>query len=267
MQRHVALDGFRGMAVAVIVVFHLFPRASPGGAVGLTMFFVLSGFLITSVILANVERYGRFTASRFWEARARRIVPAALMTTAAISILRVTTDLFPWTDRHDALATVLQYNNWHFLYPSRQDQEMLGQISALRHMWSLAVEEQFYFAVAIVSTTVALVGRDVRRWLMGLAVVGMAVSWALPAIVDLRYERIFFATDTRSGEILAGVLLATVMFGRSVDWSVPLRVPRLRRRGRSRSWPCSTGRRALTRSSSATTTSCCRSCPHSPCRV
>lgn len=225
--RYPSLDGFRGIAVAVIVLFHLYPRVAPGGAVGLSMFFTLSGFLITTVILVNAERNGRFVARQFWDARARRIMPAALAATAAISVLRVTTDLFPWTRRFDGVATLLQYNNWYFLFPSREDEEMLGQISGVRHMWSLAVEEQFYLAAAITTVVVAWFARDIRRALMWIAVVGMVASWALPALVQLPYDRIFFGTDTRSGEILAGVFLATLLYGRSPQWKSVLRIPLL----------------------------------------
>lgn len=224
--RFPALDGFRGLAVAFIVLFHLFPRVAPGGAVGLSMFFTLSGFLITTVILDNVQRNGRFSAAQFWDARARRILPAALVTTATISVLRVTTSAFPWTGPRDALATLLQYNNWHFLFPSRQDEEMLGQISGVRHMWSLAVEEQFYLGAAVLAVILTWMARDIRRSLVWIALAGMVASFAMPAIVDLRYERIFFATDTRSGEILAGVFAAALLYAQpNRKWVFDHRMP------------------------------------------
>jgi peptidoglycan/LPS O-acetylase OafA/YrhL len=211
-----ALDGLRGAAVAVVVLFHL-GRLS-GGFLGVDLFFVLSGFLITSLLVAERAGTGGIALGRFWARRARRLLPALFVVLLAVAFLIVT--LTPAGDRPtfrgEALATLGYAANWQAMLDETGYWDMFLQPSPLDHMWSLAIEEQFYVAwPLVVAGLFALAGR--RRWsgtrvVAGASLAGAAVSFAVLATVysPLDTNRAYYGTDSRVGPTLLGAALAAV---------------------------------------------------------
>ncbi|MBX3263685.1 MAG: acyltransferase [Labilithrix sp.] len=209
-----ALDGIRGLAVLAVVAFHA-DAALAGGYLGVDLFFVLSGYLITSILLREVEASGRVDLRAFWARRARRLLPALLVLMPAIAVYaRV------WAApgelaglRADALATLGYVANWRAIYAGKSYWEIFQAPSPLEHTWSLAIEEQFYVAWPLVVALVLVrLGRTRRTLLVvsaGLALVSaarMILLWD-----PERTSRVYMGSDTRAAAILAGVVLATVL--------------------------------------------------------
>jgi peptidoglycan/LPS O-acetylase OafA/YrhL len=145
------LDGLRAIAVAGVFLYHARPHADgspylPGGFLGVDLFFVLSGYLLTSLLLVEWEAGNRIDLRRFWLRRARRLLPALVVVVLAALILA---SIFARTDlgrtRGDAVSSLLYYTNWHLIVANHSYFTLMGRPSLLQHLWSLAVEEQFYF--------------------------------------------------------------------------------------------------------------------------
>ncbi|HRD99921.1 MAG TPA: acyltransferase, partial [Ilumatobacteraceae bacterium] len=145
-----ALDGVRAVAVAVVLLFHLGLSWMPGGYLGVSVFFTLSGFLITALVVREVEHTGRVSIGAFYTRRLKRLLPASLTCLAAVSVLGAAG---VWTGvanlRRDLLGALLQVANWVQLLAGESYTELqskrAGIISPLDHYWSLAIEEQFYW--------------------------------------------------------------------------------------------------------------------------
>jgi peptidoglycan/LPS O-acetylase OafA/YrhL len=209
-----ALDGLRGLAVVAVLLFHL-GRLS-GGFLGVDLFFVLSGFLITSLLVAEHTKRGRIDLRRFWARRARRLLPVLFLLLVGVGALLLW--FTPAGDRPrfrwDALATVGYFTNWNRMVADIGYWESFAQKSPLDHTWSLAIEEQFYVVWPIVA--VLVLGAALRseanrsRWLGIGALVGAAISFGLLAFTysPIDTNRAYFATDTRLGPTLMGAALA-----------------------------------------------------------
>jgi peptidoglycan/LPS O-acetylase OafA/YrhL len=205
-----ALDGVRALAVAGVLLYHGGVAWLPGGFLGVDLFFVLSGFLITSLLLAEREATGRIDLGRFWVRRARRLLPAAF---AVIGVCLVVVALLPPGEaartRADALASLGYVNNWHQVLAERSYFESFGRPSLLEHLWSLAVEEQFYLLwPLLLGFGLSRLGR--RR----TAIVTLTAAAASGLAMGLLFEpgsdpsRVYFGTDTHASGLLAGALLA-----------------------------------------------------------
>jgi peptidoglycan/LPS O-acetylase OafA/YrhL len=211
--RHVpALDGLRGAALLGVLFFHA-NGALPGGYLGVDLFFVLSGFLITSLLLAEHRDTGRIALSSFWVRRARRLFPALLSLMPAVAV-------YSWFFagpgelpglRADALATLAYVANWRAVFSHKSYWELFATPSLLEHTWSLAIEEQFYVVWPLVVVLVLRrrTSRSILALALGLTALSMAAMLALfdPAQVS----RVYLGTDTRAAGILAGAALATVL--------------------------------------------------------
>jgi len=206
------LDGLRALAVAGVVLYHAGVSWMPGGFLGVDVFFVLSGYLITSLLLAERRREGSVGFKAFWLRRARRLLPAVLLVVfvcllAASTIAR--DDLA--RTRGDALASLVYLTNWHLIAASHSYFNAFGRPSLLQHLWSLAVEEQFYlFWPLILLGSLKLVG---RRYTVLLTVVLALSSTALMWILynpNQDPSRVYYGTDTRASTLLVGALLAFV---------------------------------------------------------
>jgi peptidoglycan/LPS O-acetylase OafA/YrhL len=207
-----ALDGLRGLALLAVLFFHA-NGALRGGYLGVDLFFVLSGFLITSLLLAEHAATGAIALSSFWIRRARRLFPALLSLMPAIALY---SRFFAHPDelarvRADALTTLGYMANWHAIFSQKSYWELFAAPSPLEHTWSLSIEEQFYVVWPI--AVALLLRRRSPGSVLALALVLVALSVAqMLALFDPdRTSRVYLGTDTRAAGILAGAALATVI--------------------------------------------------------
>ena len=207
-----ALDGLRALSVAAVVAFHL--GRLHGGFIGVDIFFVISGFLITRLLLAERERSGLVDLVHFWGRRFKRLLPALLVViTAVVVAARWWMPSWRWSDlRTDALATLAYVANWRFVF-SGQSYFSEGVVpSPLRHAWSLAIEEQFYVLwPLIVLGILKLVERRYRLVLLVVSGVGALLSagWMAVSVgLGTDLSRLYYGTDTRAFALLAGAWLA-----------------------------------------------------------
>ncbi len=214
-----ALDGLRGLAVAAVVVYHLSPDLLPGGFLGVSVFFVLSGYLITSLLLGEGQTTGRIGLTRFWGRRFRRLLPAALVGLAvAVAVAAVAGDAHQLrTLPGDVTAAALYVANWRFIVQGAPYGAHYLQPSVVQHYWSLAIEEQFYVVVALVAAALARFARRRSTWLAVFGALALASMAATVALGPADHTRIYFGTGTRAFELLAGALLAVVVNGRIGD--------------------------------------------------
>jgi len=210
------LDGLRALAVTAVVLYHLDLPWIPGGFLGVDAFFVLSGFLITTLVLEEVERTGRLSYRQFYLRRARRLLPALwllLLTVSAASLLFMREELTEL--RGDVAAALLYVSNWWYILADQSYFEFTGRPALLQHLWSLAVEEQFYLVwPAVVVIAMATGRRRVRRIELVLAVASTVwMAWlslrsGFPVPNDP--SRVYYGTDTHAMGLLVGAALATV---------------------------------------------------------
>ena len=207
-----ALDGLRGAAVVAVVAFHF--GWLPGGWLGVDAFFTLSGFLITSLLLAEAGAAGdgRIDLRSFWRRRVRRLQPAALVAVAAIVATA------PWwappgtgaSVWREALAALGSVANWQALW-ARHPYAAGSAPSAFEHFWSLAIEEQFYVVWPLVLVALAAWRRCDRRTVAIVAGAGTLLSWSTLALHHGALQRAYLGTDGRIGSILLGCALAAAL--------------------------------------------------------
>lgn len=204
------VDGLRALAVGAVVVYHFGAAWLPGGFLGVDVFLVISGYLITSLLLAELRQSGRIDLKRFWLRRCRRLLPALFLMLAVVMLAMVIFHPGEVAQLHGALLASMGYvANWYFAFANVPYFEQFGRPSVLQHLWSLAVEEQFYLLwPPIMAVGMTLFGR--RHLLIGVlaGIVGSTIlSWVLyEPLVDP--SRIYYGTDTRAVGLLAGVALA-----------------------------------------------------------
>jgi peptidoglycan/LPS O-acetylase OafA/YrhL len=222
VRRHIAaLDGLRGAAVCGVLAFHL--GELHGGYLGVDLFFVLSGYLITSLMLSESARSGRVDLGAFWARRARRLLPALFLVVAAVAVYAAGEPQGVALDalRADALATLGYVANWHSLWSDTSYWELFSAPSLLAHTWSLAIEEQLYVLWPLVVVGVLRVGRRRLQPLFVTTLVLAAASWTVMSLVHVAggdTARAYFGTDTRAGAVLIGAALATW-----IAWRGPVR--------------------------------------------
>ena len=202
-----ALDGMRAIAVLLVILFHLRVPGFRAGFVGVDIFFVLSGFLITSLLLQEVRRTGRVSLPAFWARRARRLLPALVLVLLTVGVATAMTATYTEraSMRGDLLATTGYVANWHFIETSTYFAD-IGVDSSLEHTWSLAIEEQFYLLWPLLVSAVAAMGVRARLGVGTLALIWVIASAALLALLwapgDV--ERAYMGTDARIFEPLLG---------------------------------------------------------------
>ena len=208
--RYAGLDGLRAIAVALVVVYHLFPPAIfPGGFVGVDVFFVISGFLITTILLREHAATGRIRLGEFWKRRARRLIPALVLVVTVCSTLAwlVGGDALLRLGRQVVGALTFSYN-WVSI-AGDGDYFSSGAPELFRNFWSLAVEEQFYVLWPLVLPLFLLLP---HRWARAAAALALATASAVWMAVVVSGggdpTRAYFGTDTHSFGILLGVALA-----------------------------------------------------------
>lgn len=202
------LDGLRGVAVIMVLVFHSGLGWLPGGFLGVSIFFTLSGFLITSLLLGEIESSGRIDVGPFWSRRLRRLLPASLAAVALVVLVApwLTTAVEEGRLRGDAVAGALYVSNWRYVSANVSYEELFATVSPLLHLWSLAIEAQLYLVLPIV--IMAAASRGLRRRGIGLILTGCAAASTLVSVVFLSGDRLYYGTDARAAELLAGAVLA-----------------------------------------------------------
>ena len=210
------LDGLRAVAILGVLFYHAGWEWMPGGFLGVDVFFVLSGFLITSIILEEYDRTGRINFKQFYLRRARRLLPALFLMLAVVGLLA----LIVYRDAarsfaSDAVSALLYTTNWWYIIAEQSYFEYTGRPALLKHLWSLAVEEQFYLiwpAIAFI-----LMRRGGRRAVRWVAIVLAVLSTAWMTYLAIRNQfpeyndpsRIYFGTDAHAMGLLVGAGLAT----------------------------------------------------------
>ncbi|MFT3863128.1 MAG: acyltransferase family protein [Solirubrobacterales bacterium] len=206
------IDAMRALAVLAVFGYHAGLDWVPGGFLGVDVFFVISGYLITSLLLREFRGTGSIKLGRFWIRRARRLLPAVgVLIAVAMVVSAIAEPDKIGQIRGDALASLFYFANWHFIFAHTSYFEQFGRPSLFTHLWSLSVEEQFYlFWPLIFAAGMKLLGRG--RLLLGV-LIGAAGSVALAWILfDPGHDasRIYYGTDTHAVGLLAGVALALV---------------------------------------------------------
>ena len=240
MQRVRGLDGLRAVAVLGVLGYHADLSWLPGGFLGVDAFFVLSGYLITGLLLAEWQDRGRVDFARFYRHRARRLLPGLLLmlVLASVAAMQLAPDSVAQV-RRDLFGAVGYFSNWHSIVAHQSYFERTGRPPLLLHLWSLAVEEQFYLFWPPLLLLVLLSARRLgaagqRRAVVRVAVAGAVASTAVMAVLSVRSgypvpndpSRVYYGTDTHAFGLLLGAALAAV-------WPLG-RLPRLTARRRWR---------------------------------
>lgn len=206
------LDGLRTIAVYAVLVYHARAQAFAGGFIGVDLFFTLSGFLVTGVLLAELDQHGRIRLARFYARRVRRLLPAAAVMVVGTSLAALL--IIPAADRgqlaDDATASSLWFANWHFIAEFNDYFAVDSAESPFIHFWSLAIEEQFYLAFPIVMLAALRLGG--MRVLAGIVMLLLTASLTLQVVLAATdVNRAYLGTDTRVYQILAGALLSLAL--------------------------------------------------------
>jgi peptidoglycan/LPS O-acetylase OafA/YrhL len=216
-----ALDGLRGVAIAGVLVYHAFAAAGHpgwlrGGFIGVSVFFTLSGYLITTLLLTEHHRRGRVDVGRFVSRRIRRLSPALLVTVLAVVVLSALDVLSAHAS--DATAAVWSVTNWHVI-AGGESQLLRTIVGPLGPTWSLAVEEQLY-VLLVLAVLASMRSRRPERTLLVVALGAAALSAVLAMTISRWNPRLEFGTDVRAAEVALGVALAVVLrSSRAPRWS------------------------------------------------
>lgn len=209
----VGLDSLRGLAILGVILYHINFNWMPGGFLGVTVFFVLSGYLITDILAMEWKRNKRIDLKKFWLSRARRLLPGMfVMLVITLAWITIFHSSLLEKMRGDSLAALFYVSNWWYIYHKLSYFDNFNQLSPLNHFWSLAVEEQFYvFWPFIISLGFYYTKKQSR---MILLICLGAVSSAL--VMAILYEpgadpsRIYYGTDTRAFSLLIGAALGLI---------------------------------------------------------
>jgi peptidoglycan/LPS O-acetylase OafA/YrhL len=215
LRYHPALDGLRGVAVLAVIAYHDNYTWAKGGFLGVDAFFVLSGFLITTLLVLEFRRGRVIHLASFWARRARRLLPALLLVLVFVSVY-TRLAVVPWERtriRGDGLASLFYVANWRFVVDGQGYFSLFSAASPLRHMWSLAIEEQYYLVWPIVVLVCLKVARGSLRVLTAVCVAGIGAS-----VIAMRVRFVardpshaYYATDARAHSLLIGALLGLVL--------------------------------------------------------
>jgi peptidoglycan/LPS O-acetylase OafA/YrhL len=208
-----AVDGLRTLAVAAVFAYHAGLGWAGGGFIGVDVFFVISGFLITAVLLNELESSGNLNLLGFWGRRARRLLPAlfTLLAATAVAVPLLAPDQGARL-QGDLLAALLYVTNWRLIFEHQSYFQAIGRPPILQHLWTLAIEEQFYLLWPIVLSALLVWRRKPLR--LVLPILGAAgVSAGLMALLydpSTLTSAVYYGTETRLGTILVGAALACV---------------------------------------------------------
>lgn len=216
-QRLAALDGYRGLFVTLVLLYHFGVTALVGGWVGINHFFAFSGYLITRLLISERAQTGRIDVVRFYRRRAERLVPALVVVCGAVLVA----SLFGGSahrhrDAGDVLASLFFVQNWRLIGRDDAYFEQVGNPSPLQHAWTLGVEEQFYLLVPLLVLALFALfrtSRTARLVVVGALAVASTVWTAHLAGQGVDFARLYYGTDTRAQALLVGAGVA-VLLGR-----------------------------------------------------
>jgi peptidoglycan/LPS O-acetylase OafA/YrhL len=205
------IDALRAIAVLAVFLYHAGASWMPGGFLGVDVFFTISGYLITSLLLSEYRRGGHIRLGQFWLRRARRLLPAVGVMIAVTMIVAAVVEPERMTAlRGDAISSLAYVANWHFALGHQSYFDQFQRPSLFRHLWSLSVEEQFYlFWPLAFAAGMSLLGR--KRLLLGVlagTLASLVLMWILFDPTDS--ARAYYGTDTHAVGLLIGVALALV---------------------------------------------------------
>ena len=221
------LDGLRAVAVLAVIAFHLGFGWAPGGLLGVGIFFTLSGYLITDILLSQLARRGHIRLGKFWLARARRLLPALFaMLVIVVAWVTIFGPAQPQQFRDGVVASALYVSNWQLIFGDVSYFARFAPPGPLNHLWSLAIEEQFYLVWPFILLLGVKVVREkplpsgVRPRLAVATLLLALVSVVLMAALyrpSLDPSRVYYGTDTRAFELLFGAALAMVWPSRKLS--------------------------------------------------
>lgn len=205
------LDGFRAIAVIAIIIFHLNPLWLPGGFLGVDTFFVISGFLITSLLVAEYDKTGKIDLPAFWLRRVKRLIPAVMFMLAVVLTYAIIfePDII-LALKKDAIAAVFYVSNWWYII---QDVDYFNQfsIAPLKHLWSLAIEEQFYLFFPFILYMIFKLRKRQYTFIIFfvISLISLGLMIYLSSVTNST-ARVYFGTDTRLQTLLLGAMLALI---------------------------------------------------------
>ena len=209
-----ALDGLRGISVSAVLLYHAGVSWMPGGFLGVEIFFVISGYLITSLLLGEHRRSGGIDLKSFWVRRARRLLPALFALLAAVAAVWL---VFLPDEvakvRGDIVSAFTYVTNWHLIFTNQSYFDSFGRPSPVKHLWSLAVEEQFYLLWPLIFAGLVALTKGRRKWMVAAVGAGILLSisvgiWLYDPNGDP--SRVYYGLDTRAAGLLAGSLLGII---------------------------------------------------------
>ena len=207
-----SLDGLRAIAVTAVVLYHADVSWMKGGFLGVEVFFVVSGFLITALLIDERHHSGGISLRQFWLRRARRLLPALYLLLIVVSVASI----LVYRDAAgrmggDVIAALLYVSNWWQIYLNESYFAQAGRPPLLQHLWSLAIEEQFYVVFpALFAFGLARAGRKYMAWILGGLAVASAVWMAFRFEEFTDPSAVYYSTFTRASGLLVGALLALV---------------------------------------------------------
>ncbi|WP_040949160.1 acyltransferase family protein [Gorillibacterium massiliense] len=223
------LDGLRAIAVLAVIAYHLNLKWAPGGLLGVGIFFTLSGYLITDLMIAEKQDTGRIDLKQFWFRRARRLLPAMFVMLAVVCVVVALTGIRQPSLHGDAWAAAGYISNWWLIFHKVSYFESFGPPSPLGHLWSLAVEEQFYLLWPLLLALLLRISK--RRGILFSLTLAIAALSALAMLFLYTPgedpSRVYYGTDTRAFGLLIGAALAVLWPSRKLRANISAKSRRM----------------------------------------
>lgn len=214
------LDGLRALSVLAVIAYHLKLPWAPGGLLGVGIFFTLSGYLITDQLMMEWQRARRFDLKRFWMRRVRRLLPAMFFMLALVSLWLYCFDRPRLISlQGDFLSAIFYFNNWWLIFHQVSYFKSFGPPSPIGHLWSLAIEEQFYILWPLLLALIMrwIPRRGLQTFIILMGAVASAAAMALIYQPGTDPSRVYYGTDTRAFALLIGAGLATIWPSRDLS--------------------------------------------------
>lgn len=227
-----SIDSLRAIAVISVIIYHCSASYLPGGFLGVDLFFVLSGYLISSLLIKEFKENGRINLVNFYVRRARRLLPAVyLMITVVLIIMVLFNKVLLEKSHLDAIFGYIYVSNWWYIFHQVDYFDSFGSISPFKHLWSLAIEEQFYMFFPLLFIVLNRQNKDkkitniFKYGVILLIIVSLTLHIILFDINNI--NRVYYGTDTRMFSLLIGVLGAIIYPMTNLKRKVTLKINRL----------------------------------------